>query len=497
MDLPATWLDLRLGGLMHLRGRFPAAGGLYGTAVFGGGDAPPADGVEGLHVNGSVAVLNAAGWVTVASGEGEGTGLRNVTLDAGQLDLLGRSFADTRLDVAVDDAGDSSVHFSGAALEGNVEVPGASLPTRGITGRFERLYWPSSDVTQSNAVLASLPPSAIPPLHFSIDDLHFGDAKLGTSRLESYPTPEGLHVEQFETRSDDLNLNASGDWRLVDGAERSSFTLRFTSENVARMLESLGFSSLLEGGQTLVELNGGWAGSPSAFGLAQLQGDLKLSVGEGRIPDVEPGAGRLLGLVSLTEIPRRLSLDFSDFFKQGFSFNAINGDFRLDDGNAVTDDLHIDSPAADIHISGRTGLVARDYDQRMEVLPRTSSVLPVVGALAGGPAGAAIGAVAQAMLQKPMKQMSRTLYQVSGSWDEPKIDVLEKGPARDSSRRRGRASESEKDASDAAVTAEPPKPSTYPAANTASPSAAGTPGTTTPPIESSEEAPSTKESGGD
>ena len=497
MDLPATWLDLRLGGLMHLRGRFPAAGGLYGTAVFGGGDAPPADGVEGLHVNGSVAVLNAAGWVTVASGEGEGTGLRNVTLDAGQLDLLGRSFADTRLDVAVDDAGDSSVHFSGAALEGNVEVPGASLPTRGITGRFERLYWPSSDVTQSNAVLASLPPSAIPPLHFSIDDLHFGDAKLGTSRLESYPTPEGLHVEQFETRSDDLNLNASGDWRLVDGAERSSFTLRFTSENVARMLESLGFSSLLEGGQTLVELNGGWAGSPSAFGLAQLQGDLKLSVGEGRIPDVEPGAGRLLGLVSLTEIPRRLSLDFSDFFKQGFSFNAINGDFRLDDGNAVTDDLHIDSPAADIHISGRTGLVARDYDQRMEVLPRTSSVLPVVGALAGGPAGAAIGAVAQAMLQKPMKQMSRTLYQVSGSWDEPKIDVLEKGPARDSSRRRGRASESEKDASDAAVTPEPPKPSTSPAANTASPSAAETPGTTTPPIESSEEAPSTKESGGD
>src|SRR5690606_23743535 len=365
--------------------------------------------------------------------------LRDVVLEAGQLDLLGRSFADTRLDLAIDDAGDSRIHFAGEALQGSVEVPGAGLPTRGITGRFERLYWPTADVSQSNTVLSSLPPSAIPSLHFSIDDLHFGDARLGRSRLESYPTPEGLHVEQFETRSDDLSLNASGDWRLIDGTERSSFNLRFTSENVARMLESLGFSSILEGGQTLVEVNGGWAGSPSAFALAKLQGKLKLSVGEGRIPDVEPGAGRLLGLVSLTEIPRRLSLDFSDFFKQGFSFNAITGEFSLDDGNAMTDDLHIDSPAADIHVSGRTGLVARDYDQRMEVLPRTSSVLPIVGALAGGPAGAAIGAVAQGVLQNPMKQMSRTLYQVSGSWDEPQIDVLEKGPARDASPRRGRA----------------------------------------------------------
>ncbi|MEZ5464668.1 MAG: YhdP family protein [Lysobacteraceae bacterium] len=443
MDLPATWLDLRLGGLMQLRGHFPDAGGLAGTAVFGGGEAPAADGVDGLHVNGSVAVLDAAGWALLATGEGSGAGLRDVVLDTGQLDLLGRSFADTRLELEIDPDGDSLIRFAGESLDGSVEVPGTELATRGITGRFKRLHWPSADVSQSNSMLSSLPPAAIPALHFGIDDLHFGDAKLGSSRLETYPTPEGLHVEQFETRSDDLTLHASGDWRLIGDSERSSFNLRFTSENVARMLESLGFSSLLEGGQALVEVNGGWAGSPSAFALAKLEGELKLSVGEGRIPDVEPGAGRLLGLVSLTEIPRRLSLDFSDFFKQGFSFNAIKGDFSLDDGNAFTDDLHMDSPAADIHISGRTGLVARDYDQRMEVLPRTSSVLPVVGALAGGPAGAALGAVAQAVLRNPMKQMGRTLYQVSGSWDEPQIDVLEKGPARDSSRRRGRGPSAE------------------------------------------------------
>jgi hypothetical protein len=113
----------------------------------------------------------------------------------------------------------------------------------------------------------------------------------------------------------------------------------------------------------------------------------------------------------------------------GLAFNQITGSFTLDGGNAYTDDLRINGPAAEIRVRGRTGLKLKDYDQTMEVLPRAGSVLPAIGALAGGPAGAAIGAVAQAMLQKPIKQTLRTLYRVQGSWSEPDIDVIERGPA--------------------------------------------------------------------
>ena len=37
------------------------------------------------------------------------------------------------------------------------------------------------------------------------------------------------------------------------------------------------------------------------------------------------GAARVFGLLSLGEIPRRLSLDFSDIFRSGLSFNSITG----------------------------------------------------------------------------------------------------------------------------------------------------------------------------
>ena len=126
----------------------------------------------------------------------------------------------------------------------------------------------------------------------------------------------------------------------------------------------------------------------------------------------------------MTEIPRRLSLDFSDFFQSGLSFNSITGKFRLADGNAYTDDLVIKSPAADILVTGRTGLRAKDYDQRMSVTPHAGSTLPIVGALAAGPVGAAAGLVIQSLLNKPLGKATERHYTVTGSWDKPKIALI-------------------------------------------------------------------------
>ena len=59
-------------------------------------------------------------------------------------------------------------------------------------------------------------------------------------------------------------------------------------------------------------------------------------------------------------------------------------------------------PAADIVVSGRTGLRAKDYDQEMLVSPHASATLPLVGAIAAGPVGAAAGLVLQGVLGKAM-----------------------------------------------------------------------------------------------
>ncbi len=422
-------IRLELGELLRLRGVWAAGQPFNGIAGFGETAALESP-EQGLRVVGQAPVVDAGGWLSLA-GEGGGM-LESIDLQSGEFDLFGRGFGETRLRYQ-QDADARRFSFDGEQLQGEVEIPGGlQLLQRGVTARFERMHWPADAGNGAASATPDIDPESIPPLHVHVIDLRLGDAVLGETRLEAYPQPGAMHVEQFSARSEALALSARGDWLRGEeaGSTRSLFSVEFTAQSLGGMLRALGFAEFVEGGQTLATLEGEWPGAPTAFSLADMNGQLSVSVGKGRIPDVDPGAGRLFGLFSLSEIPRRLALDFSDFFRSGLAFNRIEGSFALADGSAYTDELLIDSPSAEIRLRGRTGLRAQQYDQTMEVLPRAGNVLPVVGALAAGPAGAAIGAVAQAVLQNPFKQITRTLYSVNGSWDKPDIDVIERGPAR-------------------------------------------------------------------
>ena len=53
-----------------------------------------------------------------------------------------------------------------------------------------------------------------------------------------------------------------------------------------------------------------------------------------------------------------------------------------------------------------------------------------VGAVAGGPVGAAVGAAANAVLAKPLGELGAKTYRVSGPWKDPKVEVIGREPAR-------------------------------------------------------------------
>lgn len=429
LPLEASELDLRLGSLLRLRGRADDGGGFTGVALLGDAPTVPAPD-HGLHVSGQIPVLDAAAWGEAMAGDTGGTNIHIASADvfAGELNLLGRRFPETRLTMQRDDA-QMDIGFEGDSLHGHLLIPFEGLMQKGITARFQRLHWPEAaqaEIPAKAAPDAGFSPAAIPPLHLESTDTRFAGAELGSLWLESWPTPEGMHVERLDAHSPVLDLKAKGDWRLDGTGEHSELTLDYSSRDAGAMLGALGFLRLIEGGATHGQLSLRWPGAPGAFEWAGADGQLSVHVGQARVLEVEPGAGRLFGLLSLTEIPRRLSLDFSDFFKSGFAFNQMAGSFRIERGNAITDDFRIDAPSAQILLRGRTGLAARDYDQTMEVLPKAGSMLPAIGAIAGGPAGAAVGAVAQAVLRQPLKEMTRTTYRVTGPWAEPVIESVDR-----------------------------------------------------------------------
>jgi uncharacterized protein YhdP len=139
--------------------------------------------------------------------------------------------------------------------------------------------------------------------------------------------------------------------------------------------------------------------------------------------DVEPGAGRVLGLMSFAALPRRLALDFRDVFNKGFVFDEITADFLIADGNAYTDNLKLTGPVADIGLVGRTGLRDRDYRQQAVVTTGPGKMLPTVGLL-GGPGVAAALLIFTRIFKKPLEGIGRASYCVTGSWAEPVVERL-------------------------------------------------------------------------
>jgi len=419
-------LDLALADVLRIHGRLPTLQDTFVARVdFGANASGAALPPRGFTIAGAAPRLDLSGWLDFATASGGENGmLAGVNLHTAALQAYERDFGAAQFTLTPSKDG-LDLGFHGANIEGGLQVPANDLRKRGITAQFARLYWPESKESDSSDA-SGQNPAALPPLHIQVGDLRLGPANFGATTLESYPIVGGTHFEQVSTHSDNVEMRAHGDWTGNARADRSAFSIDFSARNLGHMLDAFGYAGVVDGGATVAHIEGGWAGAPSMFALARLDGSLKVSVQEGRIPDANPGAGRIFGLFNLAALPRRLALDFGDFFRAGFSFDSIEGTFALKDGNAFTHGLQVRGPAADIRVDGRTGLKAKDYDQIMDVTPHVGSTLVIGGALVGGPVGAAAGALLQGVLKKALNDVTRVRYKVSGSWDKPVLTQVGK-----------------------------------------------------------------------
>ncbi|MGV6851528.1 MAG: YhdP family protein, partial [bacterium] len=74
-----------------------------------------------------------------------------------------------------------------------------------------------------------------------------------------------------------------------------------------------------------------------------------------------------------------------------------------------------------IVVVGDTNLIKQEYDQKVFVVPAVGQSLPILGALAGGPVGAAAMVAVGSMLSKNMNESGGQVYSVTGAWDEPQV----------------------------------------------------------------------------
>jgi uncharacterized protein (TIGR02099 family) len=410
---------------------FEAGGAkLSRAAVSLGGAEPAFSDSQAVNIGGNVGKLDLAGWLKLTSGAKTqkplATYLRSAKFLVSEIDYLGLAFRDVSLALA-DDNGGWRIGLDGPNVVGHISLPGPQDPDAPWELEFERLKFSvAPDVAEDEGGAGKNPsdPRGIPAINFHAAELTWDDRQFGDVRATLVKLDDGTSLKELTATSPNYGATATGDWR--GGTSEIKGTI--TSSDVGETLKQLGFAAVIDAKVGHLDFDMKWAGAPTADDLAAATGHVQVVLDKGQIVGLKPGAGRVLGLASFSELPRRLALDFSDVTDKGFAFDTIHGDFDLHDGSAYTDNVLVKGPAAEIGLIGRVGLKNRDYDQTAVVTGHVSSTLALPAFAAGPVVGGAVLLFTQ-VFKQPLRGLVRGYYRITGSWDNPTVERIKSADA--------------------------------------------------------------------
>jgi uncharacterized protein (TIGR02099 family) len=380
---------------------------------------------RGVTVDGSVPELHIDDWLALAGeggadgGRGFGASFAGGDLDVAAFTAFGQELGSTKIG-ARRRTDDWQIELASDPVAGTLLVPIDLDREPQVVAVMRRLYLSAGE----GASTWHIDPRQLPGLQLHSDEFAIGARQLGRLDAEILSDPLGLRLASFESSSESFSAQGSGGWFVGADGDTTRFAVSLTSSDIGKTFAALGFDPFIEGKTADVTASVYWPGPPSGDWMQHVGGDLALKAEKGSLIDVQPGAGRVVGLLSLSALPRRLALDFRDVFNRGLVFDEITADFVVVDGNAYTDNLKLTGPVAEVGVIGRTGLRDKDYHQQAVVTAEPGKVLPTVGALLGGPGVAAALLIFTRIFKKPLAGIGRASYCVTGSWQEPMVERL-------------------------------------------------------------------------
>lgn len=327
-------------------------------------------------------------------------------------------------------------------FSGYAEIrPGRSdnpASTDTLYARLARLTIPDATSRSRIEQLLDSPQTSLPNLDIAVDAFELTGKKLG--RLEVQATnqrsrsqlslvlPAGADVQEWRLQklaltSPEAALNASGVWSKPKPSEPSKVDVQFDwqLQSSGDLLARLGMPGLLKDGKGQLQGRVGWLGSPLALHYPSLTGQIKLELAKGQFLKVDPGAGRLLSVLSLQALPRLLTLDFRDVFSEGFAFDSIAGDAQIKEGVLSTQNLQMKSLLALVSINGSTDIAKTTQDLRVLVLPDVNAGGASLIATLINPIVGAVTYLAQWVLRRPAVAAATKDYTIQGTWRDPVV----------------------------------------------------------------------------
>ncbi len=274
-------------------------------------------------------------------------------------------------------------------------------------------------------------PRNLPAIKMKSTDFSFNGMQFGALDLSAIKVANGLQLEKLKMQTKTATIDAQGSWSVQQQGQISDFDIDLKTSDLGQSLLDWKYKKVMAGGDGDLKIKSRWNGSPADFEFAKLTGSLAVDINNSRLLDLEYGAVKMLGLLSLQALPRRLFFDFTDITKEGMKFDSMTGKFDVQNGDAFTNGLLLEGPTAKVAIAGRVGLAKTDYDLVVTFVPSTFDMIPVIGSLSLATLtiqpqiGATLFAF-QKLFQTQLDEISAVQYTVAGTWENPEFTKIEK-----------------------------------------------------------------------
>ncbi|OYY74553.1 MAG: TIGR02099 family protein [Gammaproteobacteria bacterium 28-57-27] len=406
-----------------------------------------------LRLSGTLDSFNVDEWISAlgqnkGQNKGDNDGQENdflpptlrISSKINQLHALGSQWDNVPIE-GTHNAKGWNIELDAPRISGQIIIPAQATPETPVDIKLSRLMFPEAPPQDNPTPTplfepSPLDPGSLPPLHLSIGELGYGDIKLREIDLRAKPQAASASskgesawlINPLSAKSTSLSLQGQAAWRrTAEGHPHSRLELAFSSDNVGAALTGLGAKHALRKGildDTRLSLS--WPGGLQQFDWARAHGQGQMHILDGEIDKVELGAGRVLGLISLTELPRRLMLDFGDVFGNGLHFERLDSEMTLNDGKLHSTRFELLSSALKLKVSGFSNMLDQSLHYQMVATPSLGNVLPIVGTVAGGPIIGGATFVAQKLFELAGGSFVTLNYQIGGTWDNP---IIERGQA--------------------------------------------------------------------
>ena len=270
-------------------------------------------------------------------------------------------------------------------------------------------------------------PGQLPSAKIRVSQLKRGKTNYQDMTIVLVSGDSRLDATTLEFDRDGQRFQGELAWVFQNDEAKSALLLRAQGSELGNILRVNEDEPLLEADSGRFVSNLTWAGSPLGFSVLTSEGEVELSLQDGRFLDLGNSAEvlRLFGILNIETITRRLRLDFLDLVQPGVAFDSVSAKAKISNGQLRFDpEFAMKGPSSSFRMTGTADLVNQQLNQKLEVdIPLTNN-LPLASVLLGAPqVGGAIYLVEKALGKKIIK-VGKTDYRIEGSFDDPQVSLI-------------------------------------------------------------------------